>query len=99
MVISLGDEERAAMYLELERTVKELKEQWWRLERVHRFLLETSSLIMEKRLEAALNKLEKNEATDLLDIEKMKELLRNVIELQAKKEDLEKKLSVKISLE
>lgn len=101
VVSGLGDTERAAMYLELEKVTKELKEQEWRLGRVKRVYSLVNSYLKENMVSRALEAIDGLDAEDAkyLNLEEIKGFLANFAELQGKKADLEKKLGMKVSLE
>jgi len=99
MVTSLGNNERAAMYLELERVAKELKEQEWQLRQVQKFISELELYVKADAPEKLLERLEKPDAENLFNRQAAIDLLRKIIGLRAEKADLEKKLGMKISFE
>jgi len=99
MVTVMGDEERAGMYLELEKTVREIKELEWRLEQVERPIEQVSTLLKNREYGIALSVLGGKDFEQSFNLDRLRELLDKIVKLYARKVNLEKKLSVKISLE
>jgi hypothetical protein len=95
----LGDKERGEMFLELEATTKELKEQKWKLDQLRSFITHFNQLLEAEALDKALTILEKPENKPLLNLEVATELIRTVLKLETKKTELEKKLGMKVTLE
>jgi hypothetical protein len=93
----VGNTERAEMYLQLESIAKELKEQKWKLTQASNLITELSLFLKGEGLDNALAILENPEKKAIID--NTIELLRAVLKLEAQKADLEKKLSIKITLE
>jgi hypothetical protein len=98
MVTSLGNNERAAMYLELERVAKELKEQEWQLRQVQKIISELGMYAKEDFPDKMLERLG-NPDTEALNRQALVSLLRKVLSLREEKADLEKRLGMKISFE
>lgn len=97
MVIGLGQEERAAMFLQLESVVKEFKEQKWKLGQASNVVAELDMYLKADRFSDALVVLERPEKRVVLD--NLRELLQIVLKLESQKVDLEKQLGVKIAFE
>ena len=95
----MENERRAAMYLELEKTVRELKELEWQLGQFRSLITELEFYLKGEDLDKALKRLEKPEVEEVLNYEALIELLRRILRLRAKKRDLERKLSIRITLE
>ena len=94
----LGDAERAAMYLELERVTKELKEQEWRLTQVQKLISELGMYAKESFLDKMLDRLERADA-EALNRQAIIDLIRRVLSLREEKADLEKRLGMKVTFE
>jgi len=98
-VYGVGNEERAAMYLELEEMARELKELEWRLEKFHELIADIDFSLKGGVLQNVLERLEKPDAEEFLKREALAELIRRILRLRGKKIGLEKKLGLKITLE
>jgi len=93
----MGQEERAAMYLQLESTVKELKELKWKLSQTAKITTELDLYLKAGQLEDALTILTRKESLPALN--QAPEFLRSIIKLEIQKADLEQKLGSKITFE
>lgn len=93
----MGQEERAAMFLQLDSVVKELKEQKWKLSQVSRTVGELDLFLKGERFEEALAVLERSERR--LVVDDLHALLQTIVKLEGQRVSLEKSLGVKFALE
>lgn len=95
VVIGLGEEERAEMLVKMDRVVKELKEQKWKLSETKRSVGELDLYLGSGRYADALAVLKRSERP--LVIEVLGSLLQVIVELEEQKAGLEKSLGLKFA--
>lgn len=95
----MGKEERAEMFFELETVNKELKEIKWKINQFCSLIGNLNFVFKGEGWSQALGFLQKPENKSLLNLEDLSSLLQKLLDFEAKKVDLEKKLGSKVTME